>query len=234
MKEFGEALSLIFEKIAALFDIFDLSFFISGAISLAAVAFALVHSGAGLPETDSWIMVFGILIASYVGGLVCFASGRWLRKEFPIPKKVDFVVRDLPDLLVAHGIAVAPGIDGYVGRKEYCAALYTRFWAELRQSKDCTESLNFLNKYWVRTATYDGVAFALILWIPVVIFGMFRVGPSSPLNLWFGIFVSVALVGFAWMCIHEANRYTKYQLDELVAAMATHFPNGLLKRPHGG
>jgi hypothetical protein len=40
MKELGEALKLIFEKIAGFFDIFDLSFFVSGAVSFAALLLA--------------------------------------------------------------------------------------------------------------------------------------------------------------------------------------------------
>ena len=42
VKELGEALKLIFSKVAGFFDIFDLSFFVSGITSAAAMA-AFLH-----------------------------------------------------------------------------------------------------------------------------------------------------------------------------------------------
>jgi hypothetical protein len=45
MSELGQALKIIFEKLATFFDIFDLSFFISGALALGAIVFWLRSIG---------------------------------------------------------------------------------------------------------------------------------------------------------------------------------------------
>jgi membrane protein DedA with SNARE-associated domain len=79
MKELGEALKVIFEKIAGFFDIFDLSFFVSGALTLSAVLFSLYSAGVALPIFEGWKEVLGIVLGCYIGGLLSFAAGRWLR-----------------------------------------------------------------------------------------------------------------------------------------------------------
>ena len=67
--------------LAAFFDIFDLSFFVSGAVSVGALWLGYKLRGGQLLSTvpDGYLLT-GILLGCYVLGLLCFALGRALRQ----------------------------------------------------------------------------------------------------------------------------------------------------------
>jgi hypothetical protein len=53
MSELGQGLKTIVEKLAAFFDIFDLSFFVSGAIPLGAIVFWLNSNKFANPKSQA-------------------------------------------------------------------------------------------------------------------------------------------------------------------------------------
>ncbi len=63
MKELGEALKSIFERVGQFLDLFDLSFFISGAVASAAV-WVWLHEAKRLPTLPAagWLLVLEIAI----------------------------------------------------------------------------------------------------------------------------------------------------------------------------
>ncbi|WP_019502885.1 hypothetical protein [Pseudanabaena sp. PCC 6802] len=99
--------------------------------------------------------------------------------------------------------------------------LYTRLWAEVRQSPDLIASYTLLNRYWFMAATYDGLATALIVWLIIVIawsLGLWGINPK--LNPFTGITLCGTLVLLTITCWREAERYKRYQIEELVATLA--------------
>lgn len=94
MKELADSLSTIIDKLAGFFDIFDLSFVVSGATILAAVAFGLYLTGRDIiTEVDGIFDYFAFVFISYVIGMLCFALGRWLRMRVVSPitnRVIDF------------------------------------------------------------------------------------------------------------------------------------------------
>src|SRR5262245_53776824 len=81
MTELGDALKVLLAKVGDLIDIFDLSFFVSGAACLGALT-AWNHFGGffaiGLSEG---YQVFAVGLGCYVLGLLCFACGRAARSR---------------------------------------------------------------------------------------------------------------------------------------------------------
>jgi hypothetical protein len=71
--------------------------------------------------------------------------------------------------------------------------LYVRLWAELGQTPESAPKLSFLNRYWVMAATYDGLAFALIIWAGVLVACIIQRSVSYVI----GIPLSIVLVIFA-------------------------------------
>ncbi len=70
-------------------------------------------------------------------------------------------------------------------------------------------------------ATYDGLATALIVWLIIVIvwsLGLWDINPK--LNLFTGITLGGTLVLLTITCWREAERYKRYQIEELVATLA--------------
>jgi len=232
MKELGEALKLIFGKIADFFDIFDLSFFVSGIASASSVALYL-HL-AGSPVTTIGSSTLGIVIgalACYVLGLVSFASGRWLRMSL-IPFLVRKKRKDLYDsfdaqfrsILSAHGLKDEKPFSEYLDSARETDRgiwrLYVRLWAEIRHSDSVTPSLQLLKRYWVMAATYDGIAISMALWALLLLAGSFGWGITSFLHWEFGVPLAILLLLFGTACLREAGRFLRYQVEELVASIA--------------
>ena len=73
----ADALSALLSRVAGFFDILDLSFFVSGATSLAALVYMAGREKDAIAwETLSAARVAGIVIASYALGLIVFAFGQ--------------------------------------------------------------------------------------------------------------------------------------------------------------
>lgn len=225
MSGLGDAASKIGEKVVEILDIFDLSFFISGAVVMTAllhlfgVLFALDQlEGAG---------VFGLVLGSYVLGLVCFAVGRPLRLRLTRARNAR------PDDVLLHAAMVQQGLDApeaaavlrrCFGRGTETTdpaarmALYTRMWAHVRCYPELQASFALLNRYWVLSASYDGLAIAALVWLLPVWQG-FLAAPTVASGAW-ALSWSGAILVALLACWHRAREYKRYQIEELVATVA--------------
>jgi len=232
MKEFGEALKLIFGKIADFFDIFDLSFFVSGIASTSSVALYLhlADKHITLIGASTLSIVIGAL-ACYVFGLVSFASGRWLRMSlipFLACKKRSNIYETFDaqfrGVLTAHGLNDEKPFSEYLDSSRQADRgiwrLYVRLWAEIRHSNTVTPSLQLLRRYWVMAATYDGIAISMALWALLILAGSFGWGIKSFVNWTVGVPLAIVLLLFGAACLREASRFVRYQVEELVASVA--------------
>ena len=228
MKELGEALKLIFAKVAGFFDIFDLSFFVSGIASASALAIFVHH--AGVPVTTMLASKTGIFLAalaSYGLGLVSFASGRLVQRGVAFVQKKEEMEGSearFRKLLTAHGLAEQQPFKEYLSKENEKSngiqALYTRLWAEVRHSERVSASLELLNSYWVKAATYDWLSVSLLLWSGVFLSSAFGwVVPSLSSSSISAVFATI-FFGASLTCLREARRYREYQAKELVATIA--------------
>lgn len=226
MKELGDALKALLDKLSDFFDIFDLSFFVSGAAAIAALAFWGLRAGITLPaSTSPWVNVLVVILACYITGLLCFALGRWVRMQ--IMKLLGEKSSDefLRTVVEAHVLQDEEPYKSYLAdnAKGDPGRLYTRLWAEIRQSDRLAPSLSLVRRYWVMAATYDGLAFALVVWMVVLIAVTLGAGVAEDKRpSWWVTGPVVALLALAVAaCLHEARRFMKYQVEDLVAALAT-------------
>jgi hypothetical protein len=223
MTELAESLKALSGRIGSFFDLFDLSFFVSGSVSLSAFIFWMHLSNQILPmRLEGWLKVLVIILACYVNGLVCFAVGRWIR----IPKRRSNRISVFDELfskvLKAHGLADEGTFKEYIGRSTDGGVrrLYIRLWAEVRQLDQLSPSLVVLNRYWVMAATYDGLATALFIWAIVFSVWSAGIGIAPPLELRVGIPVIALLLLIAYFCLREAQRFVRNQVEELVATIS--------------
>lgn len=226
MSGLGEAASKIGEKIVDILDVFDLSFFISGAVVMAGLLqfFGLLTKT--IDEVDG-AGVFGLVLGSYVLGLVCFAVGRPLRMWATAKRK-----KLMPDHLVFHAALVRQGLGQWPGdpllryfghavdakQPTTDMTLYTRMWAHVRSYPELQASFSLLNRYWVLSASYDGIAIAALVWLlpvwqPVV-------NGSNPAAVVWAPVWSVAIFVAVFACWHRALEYKRYQIEEMVATVA--------------
>lgn len=219
-------------KLTSFFDVFDLSFFISGGACLTALIYLNFLMPMPHPVPDSAIV--GVLLtvfATYVLGLVCFAAGRGLRRWLvarwdnlvwriqgrsgPDPR-----VGPLKELMGQHDLARLPGFERYaeLPPSTLLRTLYPRLWAELRQTERLKESFKLINSYWVRAAIYDGLLPALGLW--ATCFYVARRHGQPHLGDGGAFFwIEAALVLAVLFCAKEAARADRYQVEELVATL---------------
>lgn len=225
MSSLGEAASKIGEKIVDILDVFDLSFFISGAVVMAALLQFFGPIDEALDEIDG-AGVFGMVLGSYVLGLVCFAVGRPLRMGFTKRwRRVATEPAVFHEALVKQGLVGYPGdpLSRYFGHTvtqhaDEGMTLYTRMWAHVRSFPELQASFSLLNRYWVLSASYDGIAIAALVWILPVLQPVLRdPGALSAVSA-AGWTAAIAVVVFA--CWHRALEYKRYQIEELVATVA--------------
>jgi hypothetical protein len=223
LREAGEGLKSILERVADFFDIFDLSFIVSGAATTAALLFWGWRAGVQPPPLPrGWIAGLVLVVVCYIVGLICFAMGRWIRMGWRSRKaEIQFHTR-LVKVLSGHGLLQEPPFAEYLARHEERGdwRLYVRMWAELRSSSDLAASFSLLRRYWVMAASYDGVTIALLVWAGVVVSCGLGFGGARRIDTSLALPGTLILLIAAVACSREAGRYVKYQVEELVASIA--------------
>lgn len=223
MSELTDAFKTLVGRIGSFFDLFDLSFFVSGSVNLGAFLFWTYLSKIGMPfPLEGWLKVLVIILACYVSGLVCFALGRWLRKPKRSSDEALLFDNHFTEVLKAHGLADEDTFKEYISRADVRGVrrLYMRLWAEVRQLDELSPSLLVLNRYWVMAATYDGLAMALVSWAIVFALWSGGFGINPALSMKVGIPVIGTLLLIMYFCLREAQRFARYQVEDLVATVA--------------
>jgi hypothetical protein len=100
--------------------------------------------------------------------------------------------------------------------EEALSQLYTRLWAHVRSYDSLLESFSLLKRYWVLSASYDGMAIAVLAWLFPILASTDGNAKSIVLA---GVFI-VLILGALVACWHRAREYKRYQVVELVATVA--------------
>jgi hypothetical protein len=244
-KDVAEALKSLLTRIGDIFGVFDLSFFVSGAVCSGALAFGLYIGYGPAPfqaiNAKDWggLHVAAIILLCYVLGLVCFIGGRKAHALFGAGRTpyagLSGMLRDY-ELLERYdpenrllGKREKESRTQQVELHRRAELLYTRLWAEARQSSKLAPSFNLLMRYWVMAAMCDGLSAAffgwLLVWAYWAIAGADHGLPVSPPSAFIQVVVGLFLGLVVYWCFDEGRRYRKYQLSELLATLAyTHVP----------
>lgn len=118
-----------------------------------------------------WVNAPVVILACYIMGLLCFAIGRLVRVSIPKFRAQEPFDDHFKTVLQAHDLQDKEPYKSYLARADGRGAqrLYTRLWAELRQSDRLALFLSLVRRYWVTAATCDGLIFAIAVWIVVLI-----------------------------------------------------------------
>jgi hypothetical protein len=247
LQALAEAIKPILQRIADFFDLFDLSFFVSGGISLMAVVYLARGSGLEIPGEPGAAWALATLVLAYFLGLICFAVGRsfrrllgWLRDLARGGPGLPFS-RQLYDMVQDHGLGDDDIVGTYVREQEARPRLYARMWAEIRQRPELKESFDFINHSWVLAATYDGVAAAALVWAGALLLGLEVAAVEPALAAAPGVLpnlldpsatttyllgeplvtpIVLALIAFSVVASWEARRHGEHQAEALMATMA--------------
>jgi hypothetical protein len=223
LSSIAELIKVVVAKISALFDVFDVSFFVSGGATMLAFAYLRhiydpVAHGA-LPYPHGGLGVAAAILGSYIFGLLCFASGRWIRRQ-TIGRfwQCDFEER-LAQALRSHGLDEEGSVGLYLKRNAKARDIYPRLWAEVRQDNELKASFDLLRSYWVRAAVYDGLICVIVIWGLVVGLSLTKPSGLGAAPAAGGVILGCLAIGLA-ACSREAARSDEYQIDEIVATLA--------------
>jgi len=216
MGSLAEAAGKFAEKMADVLDVFDLSFFVAGSASLGALLVWLSQNGVELPEGLSAERALVAVIAAYILGLVTYALGRWVRRQALEPLLGDNS-GCMSELYDVHHLGRIPGLSQYVTKSSgeqttVSGGLYSRLWVLVRTEVGLRETYSLVRRYWILSATYDGIGFAALLWLlPVWYFDT---------GIILRVVLSVLLVSAALVAWRQASMYHRYQIEELAATAA--------------
>ena len=249
LESLAEAIKALFSKVGDFFDVFDLSFFISGGVALLALLFlsdalglswpadaggaaeaaaetaaGAVGADAASSEATTISTTVVLVLSTYVMGLVTFAVGRSIRRLLPLH-------------WVERMLKIPSGQS-----EEHLATLLRAqdFGAELDRihASQATALATIYPRLWakLRQTAELGPSFALIrsYWVRSAIYD----GLVAAAGLWLVALWSIPddrvmelwtrdprgliswMIGFAAVfCMSEARRCDRYQREELIATL---------------
>lgn len=225
MEELGKGIKTIFEKVGDFFDIFDLSFFVSGIGTGSAFIYIyyLNHDTSDFELKSSFLEVLLIIIFFYIMGLISFAIGRFIRLETSKVKAYKKMDEKLRQVIKVHDLEKKQPFKMYLELPQEDRGawrLYVRLWAKLRDEPRLSNSFSQVNRYWVMSATYDGVFLSLITWALTLGYLVFINRELVDIDKYWGSGLIIFLIIAALSCIREAKRNLFNQVEEIIAIAA--------------
>jgi len=232
-----EVIKALLEKIANFFDLFDISYLVSGIATLGVVYLLPNHKNISytLPQGLSSLWWF---ITCYSLGLVSTSLGRRLNQKLSILRKKDHLSKYLHfekilinskldtnvSILAQLTLVSTNQSSSFKYTEESLKNVYRLMWASLRERKDVPESLSLMRRYWLNSSTMDGLSIAALTLFIVGLYNVFfqTLLPNSFSQIIFmllhhlSFYFSVLAVIMFSVFSSEANRYRRYQIEELV------------------
>lgn len=246
MEEISKSLKPIFDKLSDFFNLFDLSFFVSGSLSTGFIYLWMNFKNITPPITElNKYTVFILLLSCYIMGLFSFAIGRIIRRKIFPWNDNKFV-----DYLDLHQLTNYPVFTPYINANniDRYKSLYVRAWAEIRSKQEYSKSFSFLNRYWVMTATYDGLLASLLIALSLLFEAKTGIIFNSPVLESFQFYILILITCIFFLaCLFESKRYQDYQIEEVICTIACNennppqnppaqpvvpIPNGIPPTPH--
>lgn len=217
MEDLIKALNPIITKISDFFDLFDLSFVVSGTISISAYTFLLYQNNSfnlDFSEIHGFLLFFYIIIC-YVSGIASWVIGKAIRNIFGpnyLKVKESFVKNDATSLPLfrKYESMVGKGFD----MNSAMAELYGFLWVELRENSKFSNSFSLIKRYWVQTATFDGLISSFGSWALVLLLLTYKYKRIDDTLIGLGGILLFILLGI--LALVEARRYKSYQMREIV------------------
>ena len=215
--EAAASLKSAFGRLGEFFHIFDLSFFVAGAVSFGALCFLFIRLNLTGPfPFPPWIGVLAVVIACYVCGLICFSLGRALNSLLFRRRVLRGLLRRSIEMHHLTHASIARYLDA--GDAELWR-LYIRLWQELAAKHARSVAFSHLSRYWAMAATYDSLGVALLVWAAVLA-TVASLGAPPP-SIRQAVVSVLVLAGASMAAFNQGGKYYEFQVEDLVAALAT-------------
>lgn len=238
MVELAQSSRAFLDKAFGLLEVFDLSFFVSGAALMAALFFAELLPGAtlllGMEDQhlhDVPALGWGILIvASYISGLACFSLGRSAGRRLAAQWSWTKGDQSLLELLSHHALVITEDAWSLTeaGKKIPWLGRYLRAANRCSDARALSGVQSALYvRMWAQLRVHKdlGNSFGLLrrYWVSAATLdGLFVAGLAWAAVLWDAQYPWGAAFSAsgALLSSYEARRYDQHQRRELVATIA--------------
>lgn len=208
---------LLLGRLGEFFHIFDLSYFVAGVVSVAALAFLITELGhQPMVSIPGWIVVMAVIVACYVCGLLSFTIGRGISER---AFRRSILKTTLPNAVAYHNLRGRDGNGPTLAGDEDLRRLYGLYWQELIVRAPGSVAFSHLMRHWAMAATYDGLAAALLGW--AVVIGVLEVSGASSLSRPEAIGLGLFLLGLVVVSLVQGKKHFEVQVEDLAASIAT-------------
>ncbi len=228
----NDSVSHALDRALSFFSVFDVSFLVSGTVVLGAEVAVLRVAGwwPALEPEHGLLVLLAALVLAYVNGLIACAVGRRRRRGGESDRR--WRARLLGNLARAEGLeSVEPFAsafrEGDDSEEDRLARAYVRLWNEVRGEDDTHPTFRLARQYWVRSAIFDGLSIGLLAWAGLAALGVVVAFDSCSSGGGLTLLRLALCLGVAWgawrlseLCEDEAQAAERYQVDELVQALA--------------
>ncbi|GAB3722384.1 hypothetical protein [Flavobacterium koreense] len=230
MEELAKQTQPILQKLGDFFDIFDLSFIVSGIATGLSILF-IYHNLTdeeilkSISELNGYLIFLSIIIA-YLLGLISWVLGKAIRNLFPEISYLsietlfkannaenDELYKKYKSYFTESKTNSEDSKKNKLKEQEAMRQLYCMLWVKVRENNKALNSFSLLKRYWVQTATFEGLLFSIVSWSTAFAISLIN-DPICNEKLYIPIFIAIILVFI--VVYKEAINYKKYQMTELV------------------
>ena len=198
----------IINIISDAFSIFDFSYIISGGLTFLVILFDLhYHQVFFTVQGSTTAFLCGIFL-SYICGVLSWLCGKNIRRFFFDINKDFENTYDNAMLFIEHECKnnSTPVDDKSLE--------YERIWIWLCKEESAKDRVNFIHRFWVMQATYEGLIFSSIISIAVLIDLKVIDNGFMDCYKFIGVFLLLLLVIF--LCAKEARSCARNQIREVI------------------
>ena len=215
MNELMNSFQKLIDTLSNAFSILDFSYIVSGGLAFLLILFDLYKHGISFMMENLTITIVCGVFLSYVCGLFVWLIGKYLRRKvhrWLSGKKIEEMFQEVYNGTVSSlgGVENPPKLP-----MTYNPSLsYEYMWICLEQNKDAAARVNYIHRFWVMQAVFEGLITVLLLAIGV----LWHVKPTDA-NCYLVsgmVLLSFLFIGLVILCCNEAKRCAETQIREVI------------------
>lgn len=223
----------LIDKISDAFSILDFSYIISGGLIFLIILFDLhKHCQSFMLENMLATVICGIFL-SYICGLFSWMLGKFIRRNIIghfymkigedfqkiFNETIDMASVSLPEFKKTNNGSFL----------DIFSLTYEYMWIRLENVKEAHERVNYINRFWVMQAVYEGLIGALFIAI-VVLIDLFLIGELKSV-IWL-VLLLVLMLFIIVFCVWEARECARTQIKEVILSYRIYVLNDKIEVNH--
>lgn len=215
MNELMNSFQKLIDTLSNAFSILDFSYIVSGGLAFLLILFDLHKNYTSFMMENLTITIVCGVFLSYICGLFAWLIGRFIRrKTFKIMYKQ--TIEETFRSVYNDAIASLTKIDDPKKMPmTYAPSLsYEYMWIGLEKKEEAASRVNYIHRFWVMQAVFEGLITVLILAIGI----LWHLKPDNAdcELLCCMVLLSILFIFLMKLCCNEAKRCAETQIREVV------------------